>query len=113
EPHTHYLEVAAIFPTGGADELDLFMPVWTPGSYLVREYSQHVEGLEAETMDQERLEVAKTRKNRWRVVSGGADRVLVRYRVYAREMSVRSNFVDRDLAVLNGAPTFLAALEQR
>ncbi len=113
EPHTHYLEVAALVPTDGEDEVELFMPVWTPGSYLVREYSQHVEAVEAETTDERPLEVTKTRKNRWRVGAAGADRILVRYRVYAREMSVRSDFVDRDLAVLNGAPTFMASLGHR
>ena len=44
-PHTHYLEVEAVYPTGGRPQVDLMMAVWTPGSYLVREYERHVEGL--------------------------------------------------------------------
>ena len=44
-PHTHYLEVEAAYPTGGRASIDLFMAVWTPGSYLIREYERHVEGL--------------------------------------------------------------------
>ena len=43
EPHTHYMEVSAIVPTGGRAAVELMMAVWTPGSYLVREYSRHVE----------------------------------------------------------------------
>ena len=35
----------------------------------------------------------------------------VSYRVYAREMGVRSNFIDPDFALLNGAPTFLSLVE--
>jgi hypothetical protein len=31
-PHTHYMEVEAVYPTGGRSEIDLFMAVWTPGS---------------------------------------------------------------------------------
>src|SRR4029077_15122612 len=38
-PQTHYVEVEALFPTGGQPALDLRMAVWTPGSYLVREFS--------------------------------------------------------------------------
>lgn len=107
EPQTHYLEVEAVFPADGGDELNLFMAVWTPGSYLVREYARHVEDLQATTVEGERLRVHKTRKNRWVVQSGDVDRVVLRYRVYARELTVRTNFVDEDVAILNGAPTFI------
>ena len=107
EPHTHYVEVEASVPTGGAESVEVFMPVWTPGSYLVREYARNVEGLEASAEEGARLEVTKTRKNRWRITTGGAERVGLRYRVYAREPSVRSAFVDGDLAVIVGAAVFV------
>ncbi len=106
-PHTHYVEVEATLPTGGAPRLELMMPVWTPGSYLVREFSRNVEGLRAEVTGGGPLRAEKTAKNRWVVETGGATRITVRYRVYGHEMSVRTNFVDADFALLNGAPTFL------
>ena len=43
-PQTHYVEVAASIPTRGRAEVELMMAVWTPGSYLVREYERNVEG---------------------------------------------------------------------
>ena len=36
-PQTNYLEVEAIVPTEGRQAIEMFMPVWTPGSYLIRE----------------------------------------------------------------------------
>jgi predicted metalloprotease with PDZ domain len=52
-PQTHYAEIemqifspATIALPDGF--LDLKMPVWTPGSYLVREYSRMVEGVKVE-----------------------------------------------------------------
>lgn len=107
-PETHLVEVEGRFPTAGRAALDLAMAVWTPGSYLVREYAKHVEGLAATAEDGRPLAVAKTAKNRWRIAAAGAARVVVRYRLYAREMSVRSDFVDAGFALLNGAPTFLS-----
>jgi predicted metalloprotease with PDZ domain len=107
EPSTHYVEVEAEVPTGRRVAVDLFMPVWTPGSYLVREYSRNVEAVEAHA-GPVRLAVTKTAKNRWRVQTNGASSVTVRYRVYGREMSVRNNFIDADFALLNGAATFLS-----
>src|SRR5881628_1243293 len=46
-PQTHYVEVTAAIPTRGRTEIELMMAVWTPGSYLVREYERNVEGLTA------------------------------------------------------------------
>src|SRR5688572_8672790 len=106
-PHTHYLEVSAAVPTGGAPTIELMMAVWTPGSYMVREYSRHVEAVTASAPDGRTLDVEKSDKNRWRIVAGGAASVSVSYRVYAREMTVRTNWVETDFAMLNGAPTFM------
>jgi predicted metalloprotease with PDZ domain len=110
-PHTHYIEVEASYPTEGRPSIDLMMAVWTPGSYLIREYQRHVEALTAADPARAPLSVEKTRKNRWRVATNGAKTVWLRYRVYAHEMSVRTNWVDEELAMLNGAPTFITLLE--
>jgi predicted metalloprotease with PDZ domain len=87
------------------------MAVWTPGSYLIREYERHVEALTAADPARMPLAVEKTRKNRWRVATNGARTVSVRYRVYAHEMTVRTNWVDDEFAMINGAPTFITLLE--
>ena len=110
-PHSHYVEVAVKVPVCGRTSVDLQMAVWTPGSYLLREYARHVEALKAHTIDGMPLSVSKTSKNRWRIAADGADAVLLNYRVYCREMSVRTNWVDADFALLNGAPTFLTLVE--
>ena len=65
------------------------MAVWTPGSYLVREYARNVEAVTARTPAGKSLAVEEVRKNRWRVETGGAAKVIVSYRVYCREMSVQ------------------------
>ena len=42
DPKTHYASIEALLPTDGAADVEVFMPVWTPGSYLVREYARNV-----------------------------------------------------------------------
>lgn len=100
-PQTHYAVVDADFPTGGRPSVEVFMPVWTPGSYLVREYARNVEDVRGPGT------VTKSAKNRWQIDTGGAARIRVTYRVYCREMSVRTNWVEDTFALLNGAPTFM------
>jgi len=105
-PHTHYVEVAASIPTRGRSDVELLMAVWTPGSYLVREFERNVEALTA-SADGRQLTVTKAEKNRWRVTTNGAASIDLRYRVYGREMSVRTNWIEAGFALLNGAATFI------
>src|SRR5712691_1715518 len=106
-PQTHYVEVTAAVPTGRRADVELMMAVWTPGSYLVREYARNVESVTATGPDGRALDVDKSKKNHWRIATGGAPAITVKYRVYCREMSVRTNWVETDFALLNGAPTFI------
>ncbi|QEG39646.1 M61 family metallopeptidase [Roseimaritima ulvae] len=105
----HAIDVEAIVPTSGKDNVEVMMPVWTPGSYLVREYSRHVESIAASrVLNDEALEIRKTAKNRWSIATSGSDSTIrLRYRLYCREMTVRTNWVERDFGVLNGASTFI------
>ena len=110
-PQTQYLEVEASFPTGGRPEIEVYMATWTPGSYLIREYERHVEAVTA-AAGARALAIAKSTKNRWKVTTGGAASVTVRYKVYSREMTVRNNWVEAGFAMLNGAPTFITLVER-
>jgi predicted metalloprotease with PDZ domain len=111
-PQTHYVEVEASIPTGGAPQVELMMAVWTPGSYLIREYARNVEGVAARSAKGVPLPWEKVRKNRWRMETEGAERVVVSYRVYGHEMSVQADFVDSGFALLNGAPTYLTLADR-
>jgi len=105
-PQTNYVEVEALVPTEGRSLVEMMMPVWTPGSYLVREYERNVEAVAARAGGR-MLAVDKPIKNRWRVVTGGARQVTLTYRVFSHEMTVRNNWVDADFAMINGAQTFM------
>ncbi len=86
--------------------LEFFMAVWTPGSYLVREYSRHVESVSSDAA------IEKVTKNSWRVTHASAREVSVRYRVYCNDLTVRTNHADATHVYLNGAPTFFAVRGQ-
>ena len=108
----HYIQVRMRVPAIG-DITQLMIPVWTPGSYLIREYARNIDSLEAETTSGKPLLMEKIRKNRWQIDTIGLKIFVVSYRVYCREASVRTNFVNNEYAVLNGAPTFLSVPELR
>jgi predicted metalloprotease with PDZ domain len=105
--HTHYVDVEARVPVRGSSSVEMMMAVWTPGSYLVREYARHLEGISATGPNGKVLELTKVRKNRWRIATEGASEIKLAYKVYSRTMSVQGNWVDHSFALLNGAATFL------
>ncbi len=111
-PFTHLLEVEMEIraPRGRQlpATLDLVMPVWTPGSYLVREYARHVQDFSAANSVGRAVEWSKINKNTWRITtrSTASDRVTtlrVTYRVYANELTVRTNELNDRHAFWNNA----------
>ena len=83
------------------------MPIWTPGSYLVREYARNIISIEARSDAGELLPIKKVSKNRWIVQAAGHMQVRVNYRLYGRDLNVRGNWVEADFAAINGAATFI------
>ncbi len=93
EAQAHYADIEMDISGLRQNTLDLKMPVWTPGSYLIREFSKNVESFSAVSKDKLLLS-RKVRKNCWRINTNGLSAVTIRYRVYCFEISVRTSFVD-------------------
>ena len=104
--NNQYVHVRSRWPVAG-DELELALPSWTPGSYLIRDFSAHLEGFRASAGDGRPLESAKIAKNRWRVRLDGAEWLVVDYDVWAGDLNVATSWVEQDIALLNGAGLFL------
>lgn len=109
----HYADIELHCETAGQQQFELMMPTWTPGSYLIREYARHVETISASDSSGKELPVSRSRKNRWLIKSGDAESVVVMYRLYCNEMTVRTNQVERDFALFNGASTFLTPVDAK
>src|SRR5436853_47298 len=106
KPWTHLLEIEMRVTVAAnlnvPNETDLVMPVWTPGSYLIREFERHVQDFAADANGRA-LEWTKVNKNTWRVKTKGARAWRATYRVYANELSVRTSEVNSDHAFWNNA----------
>ena len=108
EPHSHLFEIEAVLEAPGASPV-LALPVWTPGSYLVREFARHLERIEADDGSGRKLPVLRLDKHRFRVDAGDSAQVRVRYRVYANDPTVRTSHLDGAHGFFNGANLFLYA----
>ncbi|WP_017258485.1 M61 family metallopeptidase [Pedobacter arcticus] len=106
EPQAHYVDVEMTINNIKKDDIILKMPVWAPGSYLVREFSKNVEDFTA-SANNERLATEKVRKNAWKINTKGKKSITVKYRVYSFEVSVRTSFVDESHAFLSSTGVFM------
>ena len=122
-PHSHYAKVTLRIEDVKPGALDIYMPIWTPGSYLAREFAKNVESANAIglTADESKMvfaekpinfgktvEFTKTSKNTWRViVPKGIQSIEFSYLVYCFELSVRTSFIDDDQALLNMASVLM------
>lgn len=106
EPHTHLFDVEMHLERARGKEI-VALPVWTPGSYLIREYAKNVQDVSAVSQDGSPLSIHKIDKNHWQVQGKGRQDILVRYRVYAFEHSVRTAFLDADHALVVPAAVFM------
>lgn len=106
EPQAHYAEVEMNISGINKDYVDVKMPVWAPGSYLVREFSKNVEGFKASAAGKP-VKFEKVRKNIWRIYGAKANQLKINYRVYAFEVSVRTSFVDASHAFLSSTGIFM------
>jgi predicted metalloprotease with PDZ domain len=107
EPQAHYADIQMEISGLSKDFIDVKMPVWAPGSYLVREFSKSVESVSAKNGKEESLQVQKTTKNTWRISSAKSAKVTLNYRVYAYEISVRTSFIDASRAFLSSSGIFV------
>jgi predicted metalloprotease with PDZ domain len=101
EPTSHLFEVTLQVQGWRSPVLDLRMPVWTPGSYLIREYSRLVQEFQA--ID---LKSQKISKNHWRIETDKISEITVKYRIFANDLTVRTNHLDQTHGYFNGAALF-------
>ncbi len=113
KPWTHLLEVEMRVKWDQMpDKTELKMPVWTPGSYLVREYARHVQGFGARDSSGAELTWSKTNKNTWQIDTRGVSEIIVAYKVYSNELTVRTNELNDEHAFWNNTALLLFVKDQ-
>lgn len=106
DPTSHLFEITLHCSLGTDDTLDLKLPVWTPGSYLVREYAKHLQDFSAVDAQGARLPWQKISKNHWQIQTSGVQTVTIHYRIFAHELTVRTNHLDASHGYFNSGAMF-------
>lgn len=97
----HLMHVTVRFLANPTQVLSL--PTWIPGSYLIREFSKHIESVRAYDEAGRILKIQKFEKNKWRLFNTDHELITVEYDVYAYDLSVRGAYVDQTRLYVNPA----------
>ncbi len=95
----HLIHVTARFLANPTQVL--WLPTWIPGSYLIREFSKHIEAVKAYDEAGRQLKISKFEKNKWRLFNTDYELITVEYDVYAYDLSVRGAYVDQTRLYVN------------
>jgi predicted metalloprotease with PDZ domain len=112
DPKTHVVRVRVSGQRDGMDNLSFYLPSWSPGSYLMREYSRNIRSVKVLSDNGEYLNFAQVAKGTWSIdftnsdLKKGCDNFLIEYDIFCHELTVRTSHVDETHAFLHG-PSYL------
>ncbi|NVK22686.1 MAG: M61 family metallopeptidase [Kangiellaceae bacterium] len=110
-PNAHLFQVELFIEQPCTHGQKIYLPNWIPGSYMIRDFSKHIQWLKAESLSGESLRIEKLDKSSWQLEPCN-DSIKVIYQVYAWDLSVRGAHLDQTHGFFNGTSVFLAVAGQ-
>ncbi len=104
--HSHTFSVLLTI-THPAAQQRVSLPVWIPGSYLVREFSKNLSGLQARQGGRKLAAIQQLDKCSWQIECTPAKPLLLHYDIYAFDNSVRAAWLDATRGFFNGTSVCL------
>jgi predicted metalloprotease with PDZ domain len=112
-PNTHYFHVSLIYSGLKEESVELKMPVWTPGYYMIMDYPKYVINFSVADGSGNNLKWEKTSKNRWNINTEGRNTLKVTYDVFAFRVSVADSFLDDGRGFISPTGIFLYPAGQK
>lgn len=114
-PATHYFDVTIQIDKPDPKGQQLRLPNWIPGSYMIRDFSRNIIDLTARSNTGD-LRITQQDKSNWTVEgatdSSNTQALIIEYKVYAKDLSVRGAHLDHSHGYYNGSSVFLEVVGQ-
>ena len=108
--HAHLFHVTLTIAQPAAQQR-VALPVWIPGSYMVREFAKNLQNLRA-TQGRRSVLVQQLDKATWQVDAAPGKPLVLTYAVYALDNSVRTAWLDASRGFFNGTSLCLQVAGQ-
>jgi predicted metalloprotease with PDZ domain len=106
-PNQHYFHVSLNYSDIREKSVELKLPVWTPGYYMIMDYPKYVINFRVTDGTGKEIPWEKTQKNRWLINTERISQIIVDYDVYAFRVSVADSFLDDGRAFISPTGIFL------
>jgi predicted metalloprotease with PDZ domain len=119
KPENHHVKVTLKIDGLLSDKFRVFLPSWSPGSYLMREYARHIRWFNATQANGEILFYQQVGKGIWEIdltkseVKNKQNNFSIKYEIYCKELTVRTSHVDQSHAFLHGPSYLMGLLDQK
>ncbi len=100
-PNSHFLHVSMKISRDSVDSLDVSLPAWRPGRYVIQDYVRNLIAFKAQSTDQHPLRAKQIDKDTWRIYKKPEQDVVVEYDYYARQLDGGSSYLDDSEAYIN------------
>ncbi len=89
------------------DQIDLSLPIWTPGWYTIENYAKNVLRFKVTNSKGELVPYQRTRKQSWQVVTKGNDTINIDFDYHANVLALNQAKISQDFAFFTGTQLFL------
>lgn len=116
DPKNHLVKVTMNLEYDGeTNDTVVYLPSWSPGSYLMREYARNIRTFEAFSPSGAHLDYFQEDKGAWKLQNlpktlKSGDKFTIVYSIYCHELTVRTSHVDESHAFLHG-PSYLMGVD--
>lgn len=108
-PATQYIDIQMTLENISDPEVYIRMSAWRPGRYELGNFTKNIRSLKAYNEKGELLPVEKTERERWKVSTHGASRVIIRYDIFGGQLNAGSTYLDDAQLYMNPVNSFLYA----
>ncbi|HEX9829468.1 MAG TPA: PDZ domain-containing protein [Bacteroidota bacterium] len=109
KPSTHLMEIEVTYsnlPSGDA-AIDLSLPVWRSGRYVVFDFAGGIQDFSAVDGNGKSLQWSKTDKTTWRIQKQGATKITARYKMFANEFNFRTKGLNDEHLFVDPQSSFM------
>ncbi|MFZ4619167.1 MAG: M61 family metallopeptidase [Bacteroidota bacterium] len=112
-PDSHLFEVEVRIEHHNGKTLDLHMPAWRTGRYMILDFAGGVQEFSAVDAKNKVLPFKKMTKDTWRIENGPSSSVTVRYKVFANEFNMRTRELNSEHAFVDPLSVFMYMDERK
>jgi len=107
KPGQHIATLAMQIPVAGADSLEVALPAWSPGRYVIYDFSRNLFDLQVLDGKGQALPAKLLDKQTWRITTRGLKTIIIKYKIFANTLDGSFSKIDSAGASINGAGVFL------